>query len=69
MLPNKEFYSARELAEILGVSVTTLYRMVRAGTLPCYAVGRSRRFHRDEIATWLQQNRVERTDIISDNGN
>lgn len=46
----KGFLTYRELAEILGVSVRTLYRRVNLGELPCKYVGRSVRFVPSELA-------------------
>lgn len=54
MLDDQEFYSAKELADRLGVTETTIYRMVRAGKLACYHIGRAKRFHRDDIIAFLR---------------
>jgi len=38
-----------ELAEHLKTPKSTLYKLVRAGTIPGHKVGRSYRFDRDEV--------------------
>ncbi len=44
--------SVREVARLLGVSEETVYRWVKAGTLPSYRVGERFRFNRVELQEW-----------------
>jgi len=44
-----------ELAEYLKVPKSTLYKLVRSGSVPCLKVGKHWRFHRDAIDLWLKQ--------------
>ena len=47
--PRKRLVTAAGLAEHLGVRVGQIYRMTRAGRLPCYRIGRRLRFDLDEV--------------------
>jgi excisionase family DNA binding protein len=47
------------LAEELGVTMRTLYRILNSGELPCYKIGRVLRIRRAEVRTFLEQGRVE----------
>ena len=44
--------SVREVARLLDVSEETVYRWVKAGTLPSYRVGEIYRFNRVELQEW-----------------
>src|SRR5579859_3468559 len=44
--------SVREVARLLDVTEETVYRWVKAGTLPSYRVGESYRFNRVELQEW-----------------
>lgn len=48
-----------EVAEALRVSSMRVYRMVKSGHLPATRVGRKYRFHRDDIASYLEKQRVQ----------
>lgn len=52
------FYTVSDLAKFLQLNPMTIYRLVKAGELPYYAVGRVMRFRRDEIEQFLQGVRV-----------
>ncbi len=47
-MPEK-LLSANDLADILGVTVRTIYDHAKDGLIPSYAVGRSRRFKLEEV--------------------
>lgn len=49
----QEFYTAKELAAELRVTVRTISRLQKAGQLKGYRVGRSKRFRRDDIEAFL----------------
>ena len=44
-----------ELAEYLKIPKSTLYKLVREGSVPCKKVGKHWRFHKDAIDAWLRQ--------------
>ena len=50
-----------ELAEYLKIPKSTLYKLVRSGSIPCLKVGKHWRFHKDSIDAWLtRQDRKEK---------
>lgn len=54
----KEFYTVRELAELLDINMQTVYRLVRRGELPCHSIGRAKRFSRADVEAFLQKCRT-----------
>lgn len=49
----EEFYTTRELAGMLRVTETTIYRMARRGELAYYNIGRAMRFRRADVDAFL----------------
>jgi excisionase family DNA binding protein len=49
----KEFYTVKELAELLVVKPVTIYRLVKRGDIPCYNVGGLKRFSKKDIDSYL----------------
>lgn len=47
---NSDRLNIEEASEFLGVSVSTLYRWVRAGRVPYYRIGRNYQFERNELS-------------------
>ena len=47
------------LAEELGMTMRTLYRILNLGELPCYKIGRVIRIRRADVKAFLEQGRVE----------
>ena len=60
----KEFYTVKELAELLAVNPMTIYRLIDRGELPVHTIGRAKRFRRSDIEDYLQRVRT----IGSDSG-
>jgi excisionase family DNA binding protein len=50
----REFYTVSQLAELLRLNEMTIYRMVKRGALPCYVIGRTKRFKRGEVDEFLE---------------
>lgn len=50
--------SVKDVAELLGVSEKTIYRMIRNETIPCFRVGGQWRFDRREINSWIEDTRA-----------
>ena len=46
----------KEVSEMLGVSVSTLYKWVSEKKIPCYKVGRLVKFRQSDIEKWLGEN-------------
>ena len=56
-------YTPRRLAEFLDVPVSTLEFWRSAGTGPKFSyLGRHVRYHPDEIAAWVEDNKRERSE-------
>ena len=55
-----------EVAAVLRVSKTSVYRLVERRELPFCRVGRSLRFTHDDIETYLQARRVESIAVTID---
>ncbi|MHB1012308.1 MAG: helix-turn-helix domain-containing protein [Desulfobacteria bacterium] len=50
-----EVLTIEELAEYLKIPKSTLYKLVREGSVPCQKIGKHWRFHKDAIDLWLMQ--------------
>jgi len=58
----KEFYTVKELAELLEVTAQTIYRMMRRGQIAYYSIGRAKRFRRSDVESFLDHCRTVQTD-------
>lgn len=55
-----KFIKARELANILGVTISTVYNLENAGQLPqSVKFGKSRRWDVDEVRSFLKDKKSE----------
>lgn len=54
---DRQFYTSKELSELLGVSGLWISRRVKTGDIPSYKVGGKRLFKIDEIEQWLKSQR------------
>ncbi len=52
---NPEFYTVSQLARLLQLTEMTIYRMVHRGELPCYSIGRVKRFRHNDIEAFLKE--------------
>lgn len=52
---NKEFYTAKELAEKLRVNVMTIYRYIKSGKLKAYKFGKEFRIDKKEFDQFLNK--------------
>jgi excisionase family DNA binding protein len=50
----KDFYSVKELAEVLSVSQRTIFRLMERGDLPYYEIGRAKRFRKSDVEAYLE---------------
>ena len=53
------FVSPRELAQTLGISIDTVYRLIARRALPVYRVLRSILVRRDDVERWLASHRTD----------
>ncbi|MCA9449253.1 MAG: helix-turn-helix domain-containing protein [Candidatus Omnitrophica bacterium] len=53
----REFYNRKELANLLGVTPLTIYRIAQRGELDYHMVGNSMRFRREDIEKYLASRR------------
>ncbi len=56
-MKNKEFYTAKNLAEKFEVNIMTIYRYIKAGKLKAYKIGKEFRIGKVEFYKFL--NRVK----------
>ena len=57
-MEEKEFYVAKEVAWLLGVTPRTVLNMVKQGRLTGHALGKRLRFRHDDIMTLVKKSRV-----------
>jgi putative molybdopterin biosynthesis protein len=60
MTPNKSL-STQEVAEILHVSKSTIYELIRRGEINSYKVGRKVRFTQDDVDAYIARSRHEQS--------
>jgi excisionase family DNA binding protein len=52
----KEFYTTNDLALLLGLSRTVIYRLISARKIKFAKIGHSIRFHKNDILEFLEKN-------------
>jgi excisionase family DNA binding protein len=60
MKRQKEFYTARELADKLGVNIMTIYRYIGAGKLKAYKLGKEFRIGVVEFERFLSKAKTQK---------
>ncbi len=55
----KEFYTARELADKLRVNIMTIYRYIKAKKLKAYKIGKEFRIERAEFERFMKKARIK----------
>ncbi|MEX0931969.1 MAG: helix-turn-helix domain-containing protein [Candidatus Paceibacterota bacterium] len=58
-MENKEFYTAQDLADKLGVNIMTIYRYIKAGRLKAYKIGKEFRIEKKEFDSFLRDTRTK----------
>lgn len=53
---DEHFLTTDELLDYLHINLRTVYRLIKAGTLPAVRIGRQWRFRKQEIDAWLAAN-------------
>ena len=54
-MKQKEFYTAKELAEKLRLNIMTIYRYIEAKKLKAYKIGKEFRIDKDEFNRFLEK--------------
>lgn len=54
-----EWLSTKEAASHLGIATATLYRLIDAGELPAYRIGRVIRLKQDEVDAFIESARIQ----------
>lgn len=54
-MSGKEFYTAKDLADKLGVNIMTIYRYIDAGKLKAYKIGKEFRIDKAEFEAFLKR--------------
>lgn len=47
-------YSVQDVAALLSMSPSNIYRLVNAGTIPIIRLGKSIRIKRDDLEAWVE---------------
>ena len=58
-LLSKPFLSPKELKEVLGISLPTIYRLIDSRKLPAFKIGNSLRFLREDVLAYLESHRID----------
>jgi excisionase family DNA binding protein len=56
---------AREAAQLLNVKVSWVREATRDGRLPCVPLGRYRRYRRERLLAWIEQQEQGRLEPVS----
>lgn len=56
---DKEFYTAQNLADKLGVNIMTIYRYIKAGRLEAYKIGKEFRIEKKEFQRFLDSTKTK----------
>jgi len=54
----REFYTVKELAELLRVTPMTIYRLISRGEIPVHNIGGSKRLSRPDVEAYLRRVRT-----------
>jgi len=58
-LIDKKFLSPKELKEILGISLPTVYRLIESRKIPVYKIRNSLRFLNKDVIEYLESKRID----------
>ena len=59
MKQQKEFFTAKELAEKLRVNIMTIYRYIKAGKVKAYKIGKEFRIEKKEFNNFLNKTKTK----------
>jgi putative resolvase len=55
---NMQFYTAKELADMFGYNIMTIYRYIKAGKLKAYKIGKEFRINKQFLKIFLNKNKI-----------
>jgi len=58
-LISKPFLSPKELKDVLGISLPTVYRLIDSRKLPAFKIGNSLRFLKEDVIAYLKTHRID----------
>lgn len=58
-MKNKQFYTAQELADMLGYNIMTIYRYIKSGKLKAYKIGKEFRIEKKEFNNFLSKTAIQ----------
>ena len=64
-MDEKKALSTQEVAEVLHVSNSTIYNLVRAGELRAYKVGRKMRFTERDVNDYIAQSQESQSQLLN----
>jgi excisionase family DNA binding protein len=56
---NKDFYTAKELADLLSLNVMTIYRYIESGKLEAYKIGKEFRIEKAEFDRFMNEAKIK----------
>lgn len=56
----RDFYTAQDLADKLGVNVMTIYRYIKAGKIKAYKFGKEFRIEAREFENFLKKHQTQK---------
>jgi len=57
----KRYLSMNDASEYLSLSKITLHRLIQAGGIPSYKVGKKRLFDKQELDKWMQSKKDKKS--------
>lgn len=51
----KQILDIKEIASFLGVSISEIRRLIKAGELPCFRIGNRIKFNMESVNEWIKQ--------------
>ncbi len=59
-MDKKEFYTAEDLADKIGVNIMTIYRYIKAGRLKAFKFGKEFRIEVKEFENFLNKHKTQK---------
>ncbi|MCX6788933.1 MAG: helix-turn-helix domain-containing protein [Candidatus Jorgensenbacteria bacterium] len=59
-MDKKEFYTAEDLADKIGVNIMTIYRYIKAGRLKAFKFGKEFRIDAKEFENFLNKHKTQK---------